>query len=138
MAVGRQPGTPDPPVFDRQNESGVPWQATGQPLSQFLLHMTVFEAIWTARHVATTCWPPTENLHAVLAPLRPLPMPAWRWPAPGSRLYAADGLLAFTAPDDITHQQTADTANRWALILGAQHPEHLHHARQIPGINWDT
>src|SRR6266496_2948741 len=46
-----EPGsTADPPAFDRESEPGAPWQATGQSLSEFLLHMIVFEAIWTAQH----------------------------------------------------------------------------------------
>lgn len=126
----------DPPVFDRENEDGVPWQPTGVPLSTFLLHATVFEAIWGAAG-ASTSWVSTDRLAQILAPLRTLPMPDWRWPEQGHRLYAADGLLAFAGPNP-GPGETAETTTWCEVVLAADRPDRLAYLTEIEGVDWDT
>jgi hypothetical protein len=135
----RQAGD-DPPVYDRENVPGAPWQSTGQPLSAFLLHVAVFEAIMTARHSAMASWLTPAQRDLVLAPLRPLPMPAWRWPAAGHRLHAGAGLLALAGPNgvgDTMGETTGDTTDLHEAWLAAQDPTALAYLAQIDGVDWD-
>lgn len=127
----------DPPVFDRENVDGQPWQRTGVPLSTFLLHVTVFEAIMGAPYGASACWVSPAQLAEILAPLRPLPMPDWRWPAAGHRLYAADGLLAFGGPNP-GPGETAETAAMREVWLAADDPQRLVYLTEIVGVEWDA
>jgi len=122
----------DPAVFDRENEPGEAWQPTGVALSRFLLHVAVVEAIFGAPHGASAAWVTPAQLDAVLAPLRPLPMPAWRWPAAGHRLYAGEGLLAFAGPN-AGPGETAETAAMREVWLAAR-GEHLEYARSVEGV----
>ncbi|WP_143047164.1 hypothetical protein [Amycolatopsis xylanica] len=88
----------DPPVHDRENAVGVPWQPTGVPLSTFLLHVAVFEAIMGSANAANVFG--LSEVREILAPLRTLPAADWRWPAEGYRLYAGDSTLAFAGPEE--------------------------------------
>jgi hypothetical protein len=130
------PAGGDPAVFDRANEPGEPWEPTGVTLSTFLLHVAVFEAIMGARYQASAAWVTPQQLDAVLAPLRPLPMRPWRWPQAGARLYAAERLLGFACPNP-GPGETARTAARRGVFLAAQTTGALDHARRIEGVTWD-
>jgi hypothetical protein len=127
----------DPTVFDRENQPGEPWQPTGVALSRFLLHVAVFEAICGARCSAGASWLTPEQLDAVLVPLRPLPMPAWRWPAAGHRLYAGEGLLGLAGPNP-GPGQTAETADMREVFLAAREPGRLDYASSVVGVEWDA
>jgi hypothetical protein len=127
----------DPLVFDRENEPGTPWQPTGAALSEFLLQVAVFEAVMGARLFAAAADLTPAQLAAALAPLRPLPMSAWRWPAGEHRLYAGPGLLAFAGPNP-GPGETAQTAATRELFLAAQAAEHLDYARSLKGVDWDA
>ena len=127
----------DPLVFDRENEPGAPWQPTGAALSEFLLQVAVFEAVMGARLFAAGAGLTPGQLDAALAPLRPLPMSAWHWPAGEHRLYAGPGLLAFAGPNP-RPGETAQTATERELFLAAQDAEHLDYARGLEGVDWDA
>lgn len=126
----------DPAVFDRENEPGRPWQPTGVALSTFLLHVAVVEAVFGARFGAAAAWVTPAQLEAVLAPLRPLPMPPWRWPAQGHRLYAEEGLLAFAGPN-LDPGETADSDVMCEVFLAAREPGLLEYVRSVDGVEWD-
>jgi hypothetical protein len=125
----------DPAVFDRENQPGKLWRPTGAVLSTFLLHVAVFEAVMGARHFAGAAELTPDQLDAVPAPLRPLPMPAWRWPAAGHRLHAGEGLLAFAGPNP-GPGETAETTAVRELFLAAQGAERLEYARSLEGVEW--
>ncbi len=127
----------DPPVYDRENVDGAGWQPTGEPLSTFLLHVAVFEAVMGARHGACAAWVSPAPFEEVLAPLHPLPMPDWRWPAGGHRLYAADGLLALGGPNP-GPGETAETADLREVWVAADHPDRLAYLTRIENVAWDV
>lgn len=130
-------GGDDPPVYDRENVDGEPWQPTGVALSAFLLHVAVFEAVMSCQHGASASWVSLTQWEAILAPLRPLPMPDWRWPAAGHRLYAADGLLAFCGPNP-GPGETAETATLREVWVAADEPAGLAYLTGIEGVQWDA
>jgi hypothetical protein len=125
----------DPAVFDRENQPGKQWQPTGAVLSTFLLHVAAFEAVMGARHFAAAAALTPDQLDAVLAPLRPLPMRAWRWPAAAHRLHAGEGLLAFAGPNPGPGETAEMTAVR-EVFLAAQDAERLEYARGLEGVEW--
>ena len=63
----------DPEVYDRENVPGQLWQSTGVPLSAFLVHVAVFEAIWGAQTGAGAAWITPQRLDEILSPLTPIP-----------------------------------------------------------------
>ena len=71
-AWGMETADDDPAVYDRLNEAGEEWLPTGVPLSVFLLHLAVFEAIMGAREPAVACSVSSAERDAVLEPLRAL------------------------------------------------------------------
>jgi hypothetical protein len=119
---GIDPAGDDPAVYDRPNNGGEAWSATGVSLSAFLLQVAVFEAIMGAREPAFAGVVASPELTAVLAPLRALPMPDWRWPAAGHRLYAGDGLLAFIGPEPAA-DETPQTATHHQVWLATREPD---------------
>ncbi|MGH3763053.1 hypothetical protein [Actinophytocola sp.] len=131
------PDGDDPPVYDRENVDGDSWQPTGESLSTFLLHVAVFEAIMGASHGACASWVSAAALAEILAPLRPLPMPEWRWPAPGHRLHAADGLLAFSGPNP-GPGEVAETAATHEVWLAADEPGRLAYLTEPADVEWDS
>lgn len=127
----------DPPVHDRENLAGEPWRPTGVSLSTFLLHVAVFEAIMGSPYGAAACWVTPAELDSILAPLRPLPMPAWRWPTAGHRLHAGEGLLAFAGPN-FGPDETAETATARNVWVTATEPRSLEYLVGIEGVGWDA
>jgi hypothetical protein len=129
-------GDGDPPVYDRENVQDRPWQPTGVPLSTFLLHVAVFEAVMGSSRGACACWVTPAQLDEILAPLRALPMPDWRWPASGHRLYAADGLLAFAGPNP-GPDETAERATMRNVWVAAAESRRLEYLTGFEGVEWD-
>ncbi len=127
----------DPPVYDRENVDGAVWQPTGEPLSTFLLHVAVFEAVMGASHCAYAGWVSPAQFEEILAPLRPLPMPDWHWPTGGHRLYAADGLLALGGPNP-GPGETAGAATMREVWVAADKPERLAYLTRIESVEWDA
>jgi hypothetical protein len=97
----------EPLVFERATVDGEPWHPTGVRLTPFLVSVAVFEAIMGAEQVLYRDSLSGSTRAALLAPLRPLPMPG---PTVGAQLYAGDGLLAFTGPAD------ASMADGWLYL----------------------
>ncbi|PPK65025.1 hypothetical protein V5P93_004230 [Actinokineospora auranticolor] len=127
----------DPPVYDRENVDGAVWQPTGEPLSTFLLHVAVFEAVMGSAFGACACVVSQAQWEGIVAPVHPLPMPDWRWPARGHRLYAADGLLAFGGPNP-GPGETAETATAREVWVAADKPARLAYLTKIENLEWDA
>lgn len=90
----------DPEVFDRENEPGVPWLATGAKLSRFLVHAAMFEATFASRVSATAIDIDRTHYDRVVNPLVAVAMTPWNWPGPDSRLFYCDRILAFGGVND--------------------------------------
>ena len=113
----------DPLVFERATVDGEPWHPTGVHLKAFLISVAVLEAIMGAEHGLYRNSLSATIHAALLAPLRPLPMPG---PTVGAQLYAGDGLLAFSGPVDVD----ASAASGW-LYLASLTDDGLRYARDI-------
>jgi hypothetical protein len=127
----------DPAVHDRENAAGAAWQATGATLSTFLVHIAVYEAVMGAGCSASACWVTPGQLDEILRPLQPLPMPSWRWPVAGHRLYAGDGLLAFAGPNP-EPGETPETAAMHEVWIAADRPGRLAHVAAMADVEWDA
>lgn len=117
-----------------EHEYGAAWRPTGERLSTFLLHVAVFEAVLGAAYGASACRVSAARVADILAPMRPLPMPEWRWPSGGCRLYAADGLLALAGGDGGPGETTATRA----VWVAADEPGRLAYLREVDGVEWDA
>jgi hypothetical protein len=80
----------DPMVHERSPDG---WLPTGLPLSRFLVHVAVYEAVYAPIHGLVHLDVEAAALDRVLARLWPLSDPLWRWPDPEVRYYADDDLL---------------------------------------------
>jgi hypothetical protein len=125
----------DPDVYDRKNEDDEPWQPTGPRLSDFLVHVAVFETIMNPDHGAGVSGIGRNQCQDILTPLKPIPNTRWRWPGPGSSLYAGDGLLALAGPTDPDDQP--DEAHPWGLFLAARDHTGVDYLTRLPHIQWD-
>jgi hypothetical protein len=130
---GVDPDGDDPDVYDRENEPGTAWQRTGVRLSTFLIHVAVFEAIFNARHGASTATVSRRRCQDILAPLRPIPHAIWRWPTRGSHLLAGDGVLALAGPWDY-HEDPE--ASDWEVFLAARDHSTIEYLADLPDIEW--
>jgi hypothetical protein len=90
----------DPEVFDRENEPRVQWSPTGARLSEFLIHASMFEAIFASRTGASAIDIDRRHYDRVVGSLRPVSMTPWNWPGPDSRLFVSDRLLALGSVND--------------------------------------
>ena len=107
------PDDDDPLVYERATVEGEPWHATGVRLSAFLVSVAVFEAVLGAEHLIHAADLTGAERDALLAPLRPLPMPG---PTVGAQLYAGDGLLAFVGPHRDAEQTPTPSTTCWAYL----------------------
>src|SRR5207248_9673903 len=130
------PDEDDGEVYDRENEPGRPWEPTGVPLSVFLVHVAVFEAVMAAACGASAAWITDDQLQHVLAPVTRIPRAAWRWPCPMHRLYACDGLLAMAGPNN-GPTDVPDTAEYREVFIAGRDPSRVAYLKDIAGINWD-
>jgi hypothetical protein len=127
--------TQDPMVFDREAEPGRAWHSTSEQLSQFLVHVTVFEAILGAPIGASSFDCTRAQLDQILMPLVPVALPAWRWPGPEHRLYCGTDVLAVAGVVDMPGSPTrADS--RFEVFLAGASLEALAFLDELP-IAWD-
>ncbi|MZD09702.1 hypothetical protein GTW43_32165 [Streptomyces sp. SID5785] len=125
----------DPIVFDRQPGSDhEPWAPTGETLSEFLLHATVFEAI-----VGAPCQMYVENiteevLSRIASEVSPLPLPHWRWPSADVRILVGTGLLAQVS-DSMT-SGPSDTIRRFDVTIAAPSSDALESLSNLAGVPW--
>jgi hypothetical protein len=122
-----EPQGEDPPVWWRVNEPGEAWQLEEEPLSGFLIQLTLFEAILGAPVGASTGSLGAEQVARLCATMTPLPLGAWRWNYP-TRFYARDGALLFVAGDE----EDAITA-----YVAAREPEALSFMADLIDESWD-
>ncbi len=81
----------DPAVWGKFNDGENSWVEEEVNLSGFLIQACVLEAIFSANYGASVSSAGQETLERVVAPLRPVPLGAWRWPAYPSRFFAGQG-----------------------------------------------
>jgi len=114
----------DPPVYDREtSENPGPWVHTGEKLSEFLLHATVFEAVWGAQNAVCANALTLERVNEISDGLIEMPLPSWRWPEVGIRiLVGPEVLLELTPVGDVT--------------VAARTSEALSPFTDMPGITW--
>jgi hypothetical protein len=115
-------GSADPEVFHREYQE--PWATQGARLSEFLLHVTMFEATQAAK--ISTPWfeADPEVIEQVLVPLDPVPMQPWSWPCAGLRLYVGDGLVGWASDEN-------------DVLVAATRPDRLRYLFDIEGPRWD-
>jgi len=75
--------------------------------------------VWQADHGAAACCVSHDHCQRILAPLTPIPNTQWRWPTPGSGLYAGDGLLALAGPNDREEADRPPERRLWEVFLAA-------------------
>ncbi|WP_141753830.1 hypothetical protein [Streptomyces luteocolor] len=125
------PHDPNHPVYEKEPSSdSAPWVATGEKLSDFLVHATVFEAVLGAP-ATKVAFGISDDFLWVRDETRPLPFPAWNWPAPGSRIAIGEDWLALMHPSDAP-------AAGYDVTLAATAPEHLTWAENASGIEWTS
>ncbi|GIH12496.1 hypothetical protein Raf01_06680 [Rugosimonospora africana] len=132
---GVDPNVDDPDVYDRENEPGQAWQRTGVRLSTFLIHVAVFEAIWSAKHGASAPGLSRHRCQDILAPLKPIPHAAWRWPTSGTHLLAGDGILAIAGPAE--HHESRVEASDWEVFLAARDHSAMEYLADLSDIEWE-
>ncbi|WP_399895913.1 hypothetical protein ACGH7X_40335 [Streptomyces sp. BBFR51] len=122
-------------VFDRQPGSDPePWIPTGETLSEFLLHATVFEAI-----VGAPCQMYVENiteevLSGIASNLRPLPLPHWRWPSTEVRILVGNSLLAQVSDSMVSDPN--DKTRRFDVSIAAPSAVALAPLSNLAGVPW--
>jgi hypothetical protein len=125
----------DPIVFDRQPSSDPePWQPTGEILSEFLLHATVFEAITGSPNQMYTEHITEDVLSQIISDLQPLPLPLWRWPSLDVRILVGTNTLAQVSDSLISTPN--DSSRRFDISIAAPSPELLAPLSSITGIPW--
>ncbi|MGE5181241.1 MAG: hypothetical protein ACM31C_04230 [Acidobacteriota bacterium] len=87
-----EPSGDDPRVWYRDNDHRAAWLEEAEPLSWFLVHAVVMEAILGAPFGGSAAAPRREVVDELRARLGPLGSAAWRWGA--ARFYARAGALA--------------------------------------------
>lgn len=125
----------DPIVFDRQPGSDPePWTPTGETLSEFLLHATVFEAIVGAPNQMNAENVTEETLTQIISGFQPLPLPRWRWPSVDVRILVGPSLLAQVS--DSLFSDPNDTTRRFDVSVAAPAPELLTPLANIADVPW--
>lgn len=125
----------DPIVFDRQPGSDPePWTPTGETLSEFLLHATVFEAIIGAPNQIHAENVTEEILSQIISGFRPLPLPHWRWPSADVSILVGTSLLAQVSDSLISVPN--DTTRRFDVSVAAPAPELLTPLANIVDVPW--
>ena len=125
----------DPPVYIKGSTMDDPlgsrgWVEEGEPLSRFLLQLVLFEAMIGAPFGGVALAQPEPGWSAVVAPLSPLPLAGWHWPATDTRLWVGDDVIAQTCPDP-----GADTRE---VHVGARTEEAARYLEALRDVDWDT
>lgn len=132
---GVRSGHDNPPVFERENEPGAPWTATGERLDEFLWHFAVVEAVFGARYGLAANNVTTQQLARFTRPWVAIEAKVWRWPGRDQALWTLGRALAWTAGNDRPDAPvTPETF--WSIFVSAQSNEDLVGIDDA-GIAWD-
>jgi hypothetical protein len=122
----------DPPVWGMLNEQDIPWTEEGMTLSAFLIQACLFEGLGRAPYGASAAWADEQALERVVAPLRPLPLPPWHWPAYPSRLWYGGGAFAAAGPNGEYQGKKG-----FSIWVGAKTDQPLAYLREIVDEGWE-
>ncbi|MGW0436219.1 hypothetical protein ACWDV4_27180 [Micromonospora sp. NPDC003197] len=119
---------PDDPegVFDAERYE--PWDRNPEQLEEFLIHNTVREAVYGAAARIRALAVPERILEEALAPMEEVAFGAWKWPAPGYRIFMGNAALAETVK--------ADSGSGWDVEVVASEFGQLSHLEEISGVHW--
>jgi hypothetical protein len=121
----------DPPVWGRF-DGDEPWVREEVSLSGFLVQACLFEAIFSAPFGASVAWAGQETLDRVTAPLHPVPLGAWRWPAYPSRFWAGGGAFVFAGPNG-----PPDGDPAYSIWAGAKSERPLAYLKAVADESWE-
>jgi len=111
----RHDGRGRPELLERENEPGRAWTAIAEDFAAFYLHVAVYEALWTGADAVSFFGLTTGQVDEALVGFEPVDVGRWRWPGPRHRLWASDGLLAFSClnahPDHPVPETVADACD---------------------------
>ena len=92
-------------AFDSENPDlvyegspGATLERVPERLPEFLVHLTVTEAITVAESSRIGDQVPNEELPGILSPMQEVGFGAWQWPRSGYRTYMSDSLIANVGP----------------------------------------
>ena len=122
----------DPPVWGKVNEDGEPWVEEEATLSGFLIQACLLEGTFAAPYRASVAWADRATLEAVTAPLRLIPLGAWRWPMYPTRLWAGGGAFAGASPNC-----ELKGAMGYSIWVGARRPAPLAYLKPIVASGWE-
>jgi hypothetical protein len=90
----------DPPVWGKFGGTDQAWAEEGMRLTEFLVEICLFEAIFSAPFGAAAGCATESTLARLRGELTPLPLSPWRWPNYPSQFFAREGAFMFAAPYD--------------------------------------
>ena len=122
----------DPPVWGRFNGKNDPWELEEVRLSEFLIQACLFEAIQSAPHGASASWGNQDLLDRVTAPLKLVPLGAWRWPSYPHRFWAGGGTFVSACPNGIVDGELG-----YSIWVGAKAEEPLQYLKVIVDKSWE-
>jgi hypothetical protein len=125
----------DPEVFDCEAEPGRQWLSTSESLSEFMLHVAVFEAILGSPVGAGNFGCTRYELDLILRPFARVGLPAWRWPAPEHRLYCGREILAVAGTTDLPDSPVSENS-RFEVFLAGTDLDALAYLDDLP-VEWD-
>lgn len=121
------PNDPDG-VFDA--ELYEPWERNSEGLADFLVHHTVREVVCGAAARVRALSVADDKLAEILASLEEVAFGAWKWPAPGYRIF-----LGGTALAEIVK---GGSGSGWDVEVVSPDVESLSRFEEISGVHWRT
>ncbi|MDP4511925.1 hypothetical protein [Nonomuraea turcica] len=128
------PGEDNPPVFDMEPGVDSAWRETGEDLSTFLLHATVYEALTGAPYSLRAERLLGGQVESVIDYLSPSPFLQWRWPSPEEMLYIGTEVLVAVSPSMVDLSRDAQVS--FDILVGSYAPDYLSPIRERVDFAW--
>lgn len=121
----------DPPVYGRFNDDEA-WQAEGILLSEHLLNVCLFEAIFChSPFGASASYVPEDTLQKLIKEIPPIAIKGWRWTG-GMGFFVKNGIFMHVAK----YEASGETCH--SVWIGAKSREPLAVLRPIIDDTWES
>jgi len=130
-------------AFDAEDSSSVyeaelrgEWRKIPESLSEFLVHVTLRQAVVSGSFARTCSQVPNEVLPKILTEVEEIDFGGWGWPRPGHRMFMSEALIADVGPAMDFRAPQGNREGFSSVRVSGISPEDLGYLDGVTSVKW--